>query len=166
MSSSSSRFPEIRKDPVFNRWVIFSPARSRRPSDFRSQPSSNPKNPNPSSCPFCIGHESECAPEIFRYPQGSGDWKVRVIENLFPALRRDEGALSDPKISDVGSCVVTGFGFHDVVIETPTHSVHLPDLSDAEVGEVVRAYKERVLQLKRVGSIKYVQVTEIHVLCR
>lgn len=49
-----------------------------------------------------------------------------------------------------------------MVIETPTHSVHLPDLSEAEVGEVVKAYKERVLQLKRVGSIKYVQVFKNH----
>lgn len=69
--------------------------------------------------------------------------------------------LSDPKKLDPKGCVVAGFGFHDVVIESTTHSVHLPDLSEAEVREVVRAYKERILQLKRVGSVKYVQVMQI-----
>ncbi|ONK65043.1 uncharacterized protein A4U43_C07F32890 [Asparagus officinalis] len=162
MSSSSSRSPELRRDSIFNRWVIFSPARSRRPSDFKSHSNPNPKNPNPSSCPFCIGHESECAPEIFRFPKGSSNWKVRVIENLYPALKRDEGIISDPERLDPKGCVVAGFGFHDVVIESTTHSVHLPDLSEAEVGEVVRAYKERILQLKRVGSVKYVQVFKNH----
>lgn len=167
-SSSSPRLPEIRKDYVFNRYVIISPARSRRPSDFKSSPNPNAKNPNPNSCPFCSGRESECAPEIFRFPKeppsssSSSEWDLRVIENLFPALKRDaEPSGSDLGVADGGG-VLPGFGFHDVVIETPEHGVRMSDMSAEGVGQVVEAYRERILQLKRVRSVQYVQVFKNH----
>ncbi|URE02337.1 Galactose-1-phosphate uridyl [Musa troglodytarum] len=166
-----NRSAEVRRDAIFDRWVLISPARARRPSDFKSHSpasssSSASGNPNPKpSCAFCAGREGECAPEIFRVPpSSSADWKIRVIENLYPALRRD---AEPPDPSDglaaagTGRCAVTGFGFHDVVIETPDHSVHLPDLSPEEVGEVLLAYKQRIFQLARLGSIKYVQAVDL-----
>ncbi|XP_020580306.1 ADP-glucose phosphorylase [Phalaenopsis equestris] len=156
MSSAPPRFPEIRRDVVFNRSVIFSPARSRRPSDFKSHSPNKSPNPNPNystpSCPFCRGREHECAPEIFRIPHETDQWKIRVIENLYPALRRE----LEPSV--LGEGAVIGFGIHDVVIETPFHGVHLPDLSQAEVGEVVVSYRERVCQLAKNGLLEYVQV--------
>lgn len=172
MASSSSaqtqnRSPEIRKDPVNNRWVIFSPARAKRPTDFKAK---SPQNPNSnSSCPFCIGNEHECAPEIFRVPlDPKSDWKIRVIQNLYPALSRDIGNKKecDPHgemrcVGDLGR-VVTGFGFHDVVIESPFHSVQLQDLDPREVGEVLLACKKRIEQIKEYDLIKYVQVFKNH----
>lgn len=156
-----ARVPEIRKDPINNRWVIFSPARSRRPSDFKSKSTANP-NPNsqqPETCPFCIGNEHQCAPEIFRVPPGTNDWKLRVIENLYPALRRDlQFRPEDEKVQGDAGVVVTGFGFHDVVIEAPVHSIHLVDLSPDQVGDVLLAYKKRIHQLQTDPSIQYVQV--------
>lgn len=155
MSSSTpdqSRGPELRRDPINDRWVIFSPARAKRPSDFKSKSPQNPTSNSTSSCPFCIGNEHQCAPEIFRVPNDP-NWKLRVIENLYPALSRD--AISSQSSSDR---VVKGFGFHDVVIETPVHSVHLSDLDPREVGEVLLAYKKRIHQLQESEFIKYVQV--------
>ncbi|KAJ4721245.1 ADP-glucose phosphorylase [Melia azedarach] len=174
LSSSSTtqtqnRSPELRKDAVNNRWVIFSPARAKRPSDFKSK---SPQNSDPnsnSSCPFCIGNEHECAPEIFRVPTDrNSDWKIRVIQNLYPALSRDiESRIdADPngEISGLGNSgrVVPGFGVHDVVIEAPVHSVHLSDLDPTEVGEVLLAYKKRIEQIKGNDLIKYIQVFKNH----
>ncbi|PIA54010.1 hypothetical protein AQUCO_00900528v1 [Aquilegia coerulea] len=162
--ASSTKTPEMRKDTVFNRWVIFSPARSRRPSDFKSKSPANPNNSN-SSCPFCIGHEHECAPEIFRISSNTNsDWKIRVIENLFPALSRDEELIQNTNLNPNPSFLtcISGFGFHDVVIENPVHSVLLSDQSDSDVGDVLLAYKKRVLQLMCNESIKYVQVFKNH----
>ncbi|XP_010257691.1 PREDICTED: ADP-glucose phosphorylase [Nelumbo nucifera] len=164
MASASGRGPEIRKSTVLNRWVIFSSARARRPSDFKSKsPAANP-NSTSSLCPFCLGNEHHCAPEIFRIPSdATSGWKIRVIENLFPALQRDQQLLSQDPDSDSHSCfALSGFGFHDVVIETPIHSVHLWDLSSSGVGDVLLAYKKRIEQLACYESIKYVQVFKNH----
>ncbi|GJY00346.1 ADP-glucose phosphorylase [Tanacetum coccineum] len=147
--------PEIRKDTVNNRFVILSPARSKRPSDFKSKSNPNPNQPSQSTtCPFCAGNEHQCAPEIFRSPE-HGSWKVRCIENLYPALSRDvnnEGG-------DVsgGGVVTSGFGFHDVIIETPEHEVKLSGLDKEGVKDVLLAYKKRVAQLCAVDAIRYVQ---------
>lgn len=163
MSSSSSNSrnenPQLRKDTVWNRWVIFSPARSKRPSDFKSKSQSNP-NPTPTTttnCPFCIGNEHQCAPEIFRVPPDNPNWNIRVIQNLYPALSRD---LDNPvqEVVPSSGLVLDGFGFHDVVIETPVHSVQLTDLSRHQIGEVFVAFTNRIQQLLNRHSIKYVQV--------
>ncbi|KAK2638199.1 hypothetical protein Ddye_025994 [Dipteronia dyeriana] len=170
MASSTpeqNRSPEVRRDPLNNRWVIFSPARAKRPSDFKSKSPQNASSNSSSSCPFCIGNEHECAPEIFRVPTDpKSDWKLRIIENLYPALSRAVEKDGDPRCET--SClgysdrVVKGFGFHDVVIETPVHSVQLSDLHPREVGDVLLAYKKRIEQIQEYEFIKYVQVFKNH----
>ncbi|OMO62349.1 Galactose-1-phosphate uridyl transferase, class I [Corchorus capsularis] len=160
-----TRSPELRKDSVTGRWVIFSPARAKRPSDFKSKAPENPNN-NPSSCPFCIGNEHECAPEIFRVPDDP-NWKLRVIQNLYPALSRNLEypiGRNDEPSNELGGWnqVVPGFGFHDVVIEAPVHSIQLSDLSPSEIGDVLIAYKRRIEQIKGFDPIKYVQVFKNH----
>ncbi|KVH88896.1 Galactose-1-phosphate uridyl transferase, class I [Cynara cardunculus var. scolymus] len=170
--ATANRNPEIRTDAVNNRWVIISPARSRRPSDFKSK-SQSKSDSNPSSnaqpqCPFCAGNEHQCAPEIFRVPEDStSDWKVRVIENLYPALSRHPEVKSDHEEycqanGTAGEVTLGGFGFHDVIIESPVHSVHLSDLSPEGVAVVLLAYKKRIEQLCAVDSISYVQVFKNH----
>lgn len=162
-----TRNPELRKDDVNGRWVIFSPARSKRPSDFKSKTPNAVQNPN-QECPFCIGHENECAPEIFRISDTTSEdsrWLVRVIQNLYPALSRDvnESFLQNCNIKSTSSAtVVVGFGFHDVVIETTTHPVQLLDLSADGVSLVILAYKQRIDQILKHEAIEYVQVFKNH----
>jgi UDPglucose--hexose-1-phosphate uridylyltransferase len=165
MASPQGRNPELRKDSVTKRWVIFSPARAKRPSDFKSR-SPTTQTKQQQECPFCLGHEHECAPEIFRVPSSSGPaWKIRVIENLYPALSRTlDGPFAqnhNPNASGSGDQVLGGFGFHDVVIENPVHSVQLSDQSPQELGEVLLVYKKRIQQLATHDSIKYVQVLAV-----
>lgn len=163
--ASQSRNPEIRKDTVNNRWVIFSPARARRPSDFKSKSNTTNPNNNPSeNCPFCLGREHDCAPEIFRVPPDpSSRWRIRVIQNLYPALSREIEPSSSvhgesPGPGSTGDVAISGFGFHDVVIESPVHSVRLEDLDPVGIGVVLLAYKKRIDQLRCHESIKYIQV--------
>ncbi|EPS60620.1 galactose-1-phosphate uridylyltransferase [Genlisea aurea] len=159
---SSRRCPEIRKDAVHNRWVIFSPARARRPSDFKSKSGTTTNAETRKECAFCVGHEHECAPEIFRFPpDSSSDWRIRVIQNLYPALSRE----SEPAITEsFGGHTTTaaGFGFHDVVIDSPEHSTHLSDLSPPQVSDVLLAYRKRIQQLRTIDHIQYVQVFKNH----
>lgn len=86
----------------------------------------------------------------------TADWKIRVIQNLFPAVSR-ELDFQNP-VSALGDVAVSGFGFHDVVIESPVHSVNMSDLSPSQVGEVMLAFKKRVEQLQNYDNVKYVQV--------
>ncbi|KAL9263189.1 ADP-glucose phosphorylase-like protein [Drosera capensis] len=166
MSTTSSppthRSPQLRKDEINNRWVIFSPSRSKRPSDHNNN---NNQTQTPSSstttCPFCAGNEDQTAPEIFRVgPIGSGsDWTIRVIENLYPAVNKETRVVGCEEKGE-GEC--DGLGFHDVVIEVPRHGVGLKDLEGREIGEVVLAYKRRIRDVEKVGSVKYVQVFKNH----
>ncbi|CAI9101032.1 OLC1v1038257C1 [Oldenlandia corymbosa var. corymbosa] len=168
------QLPEIRKDAVNNRWVIFSPARSRRPSDFKSSKSTSSSDSNQSSanCPFCSGNEHLCAPEIFRVqPDSEPSWTIRVVQNMYPALTRADGEDSvppplkqtlDEDLEVVDDERIGGVGFHEVVIETPVHSVHLLDLDPVRLGDVLLAYKKRIDQLRTRNSIRYIQVFKNH----
>ncbi|KAK3446385.1 hypothetical protein EUGRSUZ_A02096 [Eucalyptus grandis] len=160
--ASQNRLSQLRKDAITGRWVIFSPARAKRPSDFKSKAPATASD-HRGRCPFCSGNEHMCASQIFRVPPDpSFNLKIRVIENLYLALdRKLKDADFDFDFGGGGGCggdanVLRGFGFHDVVIETPDHSVHLRDLSPREVGDVILAYKKRIEQLLTFDSIKYV----------
>ena len=144
---------ELRRDAVTNRWVIISSGRAKRPSDFKSKSPASSDRP----CPFCIGNEHLCAPEIFRFPPGASDWTLRVVENLFPALRRGVPPQLPPAHSPPE--IIEGVGFHDVVVESPIHSVNLSDLAPARIADVLLAYRTRIEQILGYESFEYVQVT-------
>lgn len=90
----------------------------------------------------------------------TADWKIRVIQNLFPAVSRELEFQNS--VSALGDVAASGFGFHDVVIESPVHSINMSDLSPSQVGEVMLAFKKRVEQLQNCDNVKYVQVFKNH----
>lgn len=85
---------ELRKDPIIDNWVIISTERGRRPSDYKIKTEGKKKD----SCVFCEGNEGETPPEIFAFRkkgtrENSPGWKVRVVNNKYPALKMEEGKL-------------------------------------------------------------------------
>src|SRR5580765_2307640 len=152
--------PELRKDPVVGRWVIISTERARRPSDFAAEP----VRPRQTACAFCEGHEHQTPPEILAgrppdgRPNGPG-WTYRVVPNKFPALRI-EGDL-DPAGEGLYD-KMTGVGAHEVVIETPHHAASLATLPVDAVADVLLAFRERVLDLKKDPRFAYVLVFKNH----
>jgi len=152
--------PELRKDPVVGRWVIISTERARRPSDFVAEP----VRPRQTSCAFCEGHEQQTPPEILagRPPDsrlnGPG-WTYRVVPNKYPALRI-EGEL-EPSGEGLFDRM-NGVGAHEVVIETPRHDASLAGLSVDAVTDVLFAYRERMLDLKKDPRFAYVLVFKNH----
>ena len=146
---------ELRKDPIVGRWVIISTERGKRPHDF---PQEKPER-REGLCPLCPGAERMTPPEILTY-RGNGDgWTLRVVPNKFPALRI-EGDLG--KAGDGVYDRMNGIGAHEVVIETERHDLDLFDMPEERIGDVFRAYRERMLDLKQDRRFKSVIVFKNH----
>jgi UDPglucose--hexose-1-phosphate uridylyltransferase len=152
--------PELRKDPVTGRWVIIASERAKRPRDFVAERPAPPKGP----CPFCPGNEALTPPEILAYRANGGapngpDWTLRVVPNRFPVLRI-EGEL-DPRGEGMFD-LMHGIGAHEVVIETAEHDRDLPDLEPARVEDVLRAYRDRMADLRKDPRFGYVLIFRNH----
>jgi UDPglucose--hexose-1-phosphate uridylyltransferase len=148
--------PELRKDPIYGRWVIIATERSRRPSDFTPEE----RRPIGGFCPLCEGNEDRTPPEVLALrdngaPPNSPGWSLRVVPNKFPALRI-EGELDREGEGIYDK--MNGIGAHEVVIETPQHSETLSTLPLKGVEKVLWAYRERMVDLRRDQRLRHVLV--------
>jgi UDPglucose--hexose-1-phosphate uridylyltransferase len=153
--------PELRRDPVTGRWVIISTDRQKRPYDFHFERAAAIGREH---CPFCPGHEAMTPPEVMAIRQnGSAQnapgWEVRVVPNKYPALqvegefdRRGEGMFDR----------MNGIGAHEVIIETPHHDRTLAMMSEPEIVQVLWAYRERMLDLKRDIRLRHILIFKNH----
>lgn len=152
--------PELRKDPITDRWVIISTERGKRPGDWVVEP----KNRAGGFCPFCPGNEDKTPPEIVATRSGNSapnttGWSIRVVPNKFPALqiegelnRRGEGLYD----------LMNGVGAHEVIIESPNHLAELSDLSIEHIRDILLTFRERILDLKKDTRFKYILVFKNH----
>jgi UDPglucose--hexose-1-phosphate uridylyltransferase len=150
--------PDLRRDPIVGRWVIISTERAGRPRDF--QHPAPLRNPTPSLCPFCPGQERLTPREVLAYrPQGSEPnlpgWTVRVVPNKFPALQV-EGDMGREGVGMYDR--MNGIGAHEVIIETPDHKESLADLPPKRLEDVLWAYRDRIVDLKRDARFRYILV--------
>jgi len=143
--------PEFRQDPITTRWVIIASERGRRPSDFETPP---PKADN-AFCPFCPGNEHTTPHEVYAVRPAGGGWDLRVIPNKFPVLQV-EGDLD--RAGDGLYDKMNGLGAHEVIIEGPEHKIPLAHRSVERINQVVRAYHERYVDLKRDFRFRYVLI--------
>ncbi len=152
--------PELRKDPITGRWVIISTDRARRPTDF-TRDTVEPTGAR--FCPFCPGNEDKTPPEVLSYhTEGlthGGRWSLRTVPNKFPALRV-EGELD--RQGEGLYDRMNGIGAHEVVIETPDHMATLSTMDERQVAEMLWAFRDRVLDLKRDKRLRYVMLFKNH----
>jgi UDPglucose--hexose-1-phosphate uridylyltransferase len=153
--------PELRKDPVTNRWVIIATDRAKRPTDFVREKVTIHSS---GFCPFCPGNESKTPPEIMAYrPDGSGrnqpGWTLRVVPNKFPALGI-EGTLS--RQGEGLYDKMNGIGAHEVIIETTDHQLTIASMPIRSVEDVIWSYRDRILDLKKDRRFRYVLIFKNH----
>lgn len=151
--------PELRKDPVSDRWVIIATERGQRPTDFKL-PSVGDEVKDDPNCPFCEGNEAKTPPELIAWRKASTTpntpgWDVRVIVNKFPALtmtgdvnRTGQGVFD----------MMSGVGAHEVIIETPKHRENIPDMPEEHIEKILWAYKQRILELAKDKRFRYILV--------
>ena len=153
--------PELRKDPITGRWVIIATDRAKRPTDFVRD---KVEIRGSGFCPFCAGNEAKTPPEILSYrkdgsPRDKPGWSLRVVANKFPALgiegtlnRQGEGLYDK----------MNGIGAHEVIIETPEHALTLATMPARAVQDVLWAFRDRILDLKKDRRFKYVLIFKNH----
>jgi UDPglucose--hexose-1-phosphate uridylyltransferase len=134
---------EFRLDPVTGVWTVVAPERAGRPKDFRRSAAEADAD---ESCPFCGGHERMTPASRFEgFLPGHPSWTTRVFENRFPALTAPDdadGSDSLPAPEPYEAC--TGFGVHEVVVETPRHGEGLADFTPEHAALVVDTWAERL----------------------
>jgi UDPglucose--hexose-1-phosphate uridylyltransferase len=67
---------------------VIAPGRAKRPGAARAT-LDPPTAEELDTCPFCAGHEDRTPPQTLVLPE-DGEWRVRVVPNLYPALERQE----------------------------------------------------------------------------
>jgi len=98
--------------------VAIAPGRAKRPGAARPAPAP-PSTDELEQCPFCAGHEEMTPPQTLVLPE-EGDWSVRVVPNLYPALERQE-----------------------VVVHSRRHVRSIAELTDEELDLVAEAWRRR-----------------------
>lgn len=153
--------PEIRKDPVFGRWVIMASERGLRPNEFLAAGEEAGY-----TCPFCPGNEHLTPPTLYslsgqrlKGAAAAGGWRLRVVGNKYPALV-SAGSAESSREGIYTS--MDALGFHEVVVETPEHGRPLEQLPAEAVSDVVKTFMRRVREMKKDPRIKHVLIFKNH----
>jgi UDPglucose--hexose-1-phosphate uridylyltransferase len=126
-------------DVKTQRWVIVSPARTKRPDtagESKKEGAASPVVPpsgTKGGCPFCSGNESATPPEVYRIGSGEKDgpgWQVRVVPNKYP-------------ITDT----------HEVFIHSTSHTDDVDKLPLDQVTRIMTCYRDRYRAHENDGQV-------------
>ncbi len=151
---------ELRQNIVYKEWVIIAKERAKRPHEFAdNQPKLESDKVYDENCPFCPGNEEKFKhEEIFRMGD-TNNWIVRSVHNKYPALSES----LEYKWSEEGVFrTISGYGVHEVLIESPSHNVHPALMSDEELSKVVFSYKKRFDDIISKENIEYIIIFRNH----
>lgn len=149
---------EMRKDITTGHWVIFnSQLRERLVEFWKDRNYGQPKLP---TCSFCSGSEAETPPETASFrsngtPPDRPGWWVRSFRNHGSVLDTEEEL--DRRAMGMYD-VTSGFGIHEIIVETPDHVTQLEELPAGQVRDVLWFYRERIAAVKQAAPYKYVIV--------
>lgn len=145
---------QLRKDPILGDWVIVSPDRAARPFDHDATSSKPPAEP----CPFCRGHESATPDAVLTVSEGraTDEWNVRIIPNRFPAVVSDQSMTGQSAAGYFQKAVADGF--HEVIVESPSHHRSMRELSQQQVFRVVRAWRDRLKAISAEKSVAHTMI--------
>jgi len=148
---------EVRRDIVTDTWVIIDTENETIPRIHANTQRQT------DDCPFCEGQENRTPNEIFAIrdgtPPNKPGWKVRVIPNIRPILRI-EGELKNVGVGVYD--MVNGVGANEVIVEAPKHIVNLCELSDEQIGLVLKTYRTRIEDLHKDKRLRYILIFKNH----
>jgi len=152
--------PELRQNFFSKEWVIIATERAKRPEELATH---RPAQAIPAfleTCVFCPGNESKTPPEVLRVPGGPGEsWGVRVIPNKFAALSSE---VQPTRNLQHLRRRIDGFGFHEVIVDSPDHSRCMALLSDAQVASILGVYRQRYNALSVDRRVNHITIFKNH----
>jgi UDPglucose--hexose-1-phosphate uridylyltransferase len=148
----------MRLNQLTGRWVTIVAERAQRPSDFaprRHDIDADSGRP----CPFCPGNEDRVPPAL-ETVNAAGSWQIRVVPNLYPAFKGEEGFA----VRNLGPVHVMAeaSGIHEVFVYSPVHDAGLDDLDDAAAAQLMRALRRRFADHARTPHVRYTQAIVNH----
>jgi len=113
-------------------------------------------------CPFCLGNERLTPPEVavYRERSNSSSWKIRVVPNMFPALTPH--GLTRERLVEGHFTAMDGFGFHEVVIESPRHNQKLSRMRASDLELMIQAYRDRYKVLSKEANVRLIVIFKNH----
>ncbi len=135
---------EIRFDRLHNKYVIIAPERQHRPNLPKRERVQTPKK-----CPFCEGNEVLTPPEIFALRENAANtkgWHTRVVPNLYKAVQIETQTSS---VREGFFESVSGFGAHEVIIDSPCHSCTMTELGSEGIEKWLRTMIVRINDLQK-----------------
>ncbi len=151
--------PELRQNRFTKEWVIIATERAKRPEELRVQKEVKQVPRYVDKCPFCPGNEKLAPPEVCRHDDHGGKWQVRVVPNKFSALAREGQPTFKVERS---RRTMNGVGIHDVIIETPDHSLTTALLTDQQVEMILGCYKQRFDECSADPRVAHVTIFKNH----
>jgi UDPglucose--hexose-1-phosphate uridylyltransferase len=135
-------------------WTLFAPERLKRPSDLHNKKDVYLGEIIHEKCPFDMGKEEFTPNEITRISQ-DGKWQCRVVPNLYNALSIDVQSKSSRESFFE---TYSGFGAHEVVIETPNHEKQIWDFDYNDFLNYFTIIKERAVNFQKDDRFAYLSV--------
>jgi len=152
--------PELRQNFFTKEWVIIATERAKRPEELATRRVVQPVPAFVATCPFCPGNEDKTPHEVLRIPANAGEaWAVRVIPNKFAALSSE---VQPTRNLQHLRRRIDGFGFHEVIIDSPDHSRCMALLSDAQVVSILQTYRERYNTLSVDRRVNHITIFKNH----
>src|SRR5579864_4755291 len=153
--------PELRQNFFTKEWVIIATERAKRPEELATHRAVQAVPGFVETCPFCPGNESKTPPEVLRIQADAvdGPWAVRVVPNKFCALSSE--AQPTRSLQHLRRRI-EGFGFHEVIIDSPDHARCMALLPDEHVASILRVYKERYNALSLDHRVNHITIFKNH----
>jgi len=140
---------ELRQDPITHDWVIINPGRALRPHDVAGA--------GTAACPFCPGNEVKTPGATDTLVAPDGAWLVRAVPNRFPVLSEAESGSSLDEPHGGLWRKRSGYGHHEVIIESPDHDAKLGRMPTEQVRRVLEMYVRRARALAaRDGRLRQI----------
>ncbi len=152
--------PELRQNLATKEWVIIATERAARPLDLRMRKRKKIFAPPERSadCPFCPGNSSKTAKTTY-FLGSKDDWRVRVVENKYPALIPGS---AEPSGAQTLYRVLPGEGIHEVIVDSPSHAKH-PALMDVKaLRDLFGVYRDRFEEHLKNPKIAMTMVYKNH----